>query len=67
MVGENNLFNITILVAVQVDAGDKGLAEPLEQVGGPFSLTDVVCCEIQSNLESLSYVREVRLTPIERR
>jgi hypothetical protein len=44
---------------VAVDPVDEELLERIQDSRGVFSIADVVCNEIESNLESVSYVESV--------
>jgi hypothetical protein len=50
---------VCFMVTVQVDPADEELLDRFDESSGPFSIFDVVRGEIESNLESVSYVRRV--------
>lgn len=54
-------------MAVTVDPTDDELVDRVEKPTGHFSISEVVSAEIESNLESVSYVRRVSVKPSERR
>lgn len=62
----SQLVEIRILVIVSLDLTDESLSETLAEIRGCGSIGDVVCSEIQSNLESVPYVREVDVKQPER-
>ena len=64
---ENGCITVRLTVTVDVDPTDDELLDRFDQSSGSFSITDVVRAEIESNLESVSYVRQVSVEPIERR
>lgn len=53
---------IRVIVTVYVDTTDDTIQSAITESGGLFSAADVVRAEIESNLESVSYVRHVSLT-----
>jgi len=68
MCTHNNAYiTVKFVVTVQVDPTDDELLDRFDQSSGPFSVADVVRAEIESNLESVSYVRHVSVERIERR
>ena len=56
---ENRYLTVKFIVTVQVDRSDDELLDRYDESSSPFSVADVVRSEIQSNLESVSYVRHV--------
>ena len=56
---EKGTVRVTVRVIAYVDPTDQTLAETIAESGGSFSIVDVVRGEIESNLESISYVRHV--------
>jgi len=56
---ENRYLTVKFIVTVQVDPSDDELLDRYDESSSPFSVADVVRSEIQSNLESVSYVRHV--------
>lgn len=50
---------VRVSVAVHVDLTDDAMQYRMAELGDMFSADDVVCAEIISNLESVSYVRQV--------
>lgn len=56
---EKRYITIVFAVTVQVDPTDDELLDRFDESKGSFSITDVVRAEIESNLESVSYVRHV--------
>ena len=60
-VNENRYITVELGVTVQVDPTDDELLDRFDQSSGSFSITDVVRAEIESNLESVSYVRHVSI------
>ena len=68
MSGDDKRYVIVrVIVTVGVDPSDDGLLDRFDESGGSFSIAEVVRAEIESNLESVSYVRQVSIEPIERR
>jgi hypothetical protein len=57
-------IRLRIGVMVTVDPADEELIERIQQSGGALSVADVVCNEIESNLESVSYVTAVAVAPL---
>lgn len=59
----NDQPRVTIMFAVTVcvDPTDEELLAAISESGGSFSIVDVVRAEIESNLESVSYVRHVSI------
>ena len=53
---------IMFAVTVHVDPTDEELLAAISESGGSSSIVDVVRSEIESNLESVSYVRHVSIT-----
>jgi len=60
-------ITVRLLVTVAVDPSDGELLDRFDESSGSFSIAEVVRAEIESNLESVSYVRRVSAEPIERR
>ena len=58
---EQSCVVILLAVTVHVNPREELLAR-INESGGSFSITDVVRAEIESNLESVSYVRHVSIT-----
>lgn len=58
---DNGYITVRLVVTVQVDPTDDELLDKYDESGGPFSVADVVRAEIESNLESVSYVRHVSI------
>jgi len=58
----DDLTEVRCVVTVFVDPKDPELPEILAEAGDNSSIADVVASEIQSNLESVSYVRHVSVT-----
>ena len=56
---EKGTVRVAVRVIAYVDPTDQTLAETIAESGGSFSIVDVVRGEIESNLESVSYVRHV--------
>lgn len=56
---ENGTVRVVVRVVVTVDPADPELLDVINESGGTFSVADVVRAEIESNLESVSYVRHV--------
>ena len=56
---ENRYITVELAVTVQVDPTDDELLDRYDESSGQFSVADVVRSEVQSNLESVSYVRHV--------
>ena len=63
----NGYITVRFTVTVQVDPTDDELLDRFDESSGPFSIAEVVRSEIESNLESVSYVRHVSVKSIERR
>lgn len=64
---EKGWITVKLTVTVDVNPTDDELLDRFDQSSGSFSITDVVRAEIESNLESVSYVRHVSVEQIERR
>jgi hypothetical protein len=60
-VSEPNTVSVVLAMTVQVDPDDVPLVEILAVSGGTCSIADVVRAEVESNLESVSYVRHVSI------
>jgi hypothetical protein len=60
--GDERYIAVTFIVAVHVDPKDDELLDRFES-NGSFSISEVVRAEIESNLESVSYVRHVSVKP----
>lgn len=56
---EEGIVEVALKVRVFVDPEEEELLEVIGKSGGSFSILDVVRAEIESNLESVSYVRHV--------
>ena len=68
MPGDDNAYiTVLVLVTVDVDPSDGELLDRFDESSGSFSIAEVVRAEIESNLESVSYVRRVSIERIERR
>lgn len=63
----NCCITVRVMVTVDVDPSDDELLNRFDESSGSFSIADVVRAEIESNLESVSYVRHVSVERIERR
>lgn len=57
-------IRLRIAVMVTVDPTDHELLERIRDSRGARSVADVVCDEIESNLESVSYVESVAVAPL---
>ena len=57
---EAGKVEVRIAVLVQVDSSDTELLDRMSQSDPSPAVSDVVRSEIQSNLESLSYVQQVK-------
>jgi hypothetical protein len=57
-------IRLRIGVMVTVDPGDEELLDRIRESRGALSIADVVCNEIESNLESVSYVESVAVAPL---
>lgn len=64
---DNHYLTMRLIVTVAVDPSDDELLDRFDESSGSLSITEVICAEIESNLESVSYVRQVSVEPIERR
>lgn len=58
-VEKNGYITVRLSVTVHIDPTDDELLDRYDESSGPFSVADVVRSEVQSNLESVSYVRHV--------
>ena len=59
------IVEVRMIVIVLVDLTQPSLTEALAASGGkPSSLADVVASEVVSNLESVSYVESVIVSPL---
>jgi len=68
MSGDDNRYvTVRVIVTVDVDPSDDELLDRFDESSGSFSIAEVVRAEIESNLESVSYVRHVSVQQIERR
>ena len=68
MSGDDNPYvTVQVIVTVDVDPSDDELLDRFDESSGSFSIAEVVRAEIESNLESVSYVRHVSVERIERR
>jgi len=56
-VDEDKTVVLDIRVRVHVDPADSGIVEQMRESKGDLSILDIVRAEIESNLESVSYVR----------
>lgn len=54
---------VALIVTVEVDSADSELLERLGEADGRASVVDIVSAEINSNLESVSYVCQVSVIP----
>ena len=63
---DRTLTLVEMSVRVEVDSSDAELQERLREDAG-LSIADVVCSEVRSNLESVSYTREVLVNPKDER
>jgi hypothetical protein len=64
---KHQFINVSLTVTVCVDPLDDELLDMFDAAKGRFSVVEVVCDEIKSNLESVSYVRKVSVRTNERR
>lgn len=64
---DNSDITVRVMVTVGVDPSDDELLDRFDESSSSFSIAEVVRAEIESNLESVSYVRSVSVEPIERR
>ncbi len=64
---DNGYITVRLMVTVDVDPSDDELLDRFDESSGSFSIADVVRAEITSNLESVSYVRDITVQRIERR
>jgi hypothetical protein len=53
---------VVLDLTVQVDPEDEQLLEIVRRSRRPLTIPDVVRCEVESNLESVPYVRRVSIT-----
>ena len=58
VIGEG-IVEVAVRVRVFVDPEEEELLQVIRESGGSLSILDVVRGEIESNLESVSYVRHV--------
>lgn len=56
---EQRLVPVIVVLTVYVDPSDEGLWDVIWKSHGALRIADVVRAEIESNLESVSYVRRV--------
>lgn len=63
----DSTITVQLMVTVEVDPSDDELLDRFDESSGSFSVAEVVGAEIESNLESVSYVRQVSVERIERR
>lgn len=56
---EPGTVEVGIRVTVHVDPTDEELLDRVDQSSGPLTVAEVVRSEVESNLESVSYVRHV--------
>lgn len=61
---EKRCVVVTVIVTVHVDPDNGELLERSDVSSGPLSVEEVVRAEVESNLESVSYVRHVSVKPI---
>ncbi len=54
---------VRLVITVHVDSADGDLLDRFDESGGPLSIFDVVRNEIESNLDSIRYVRRVSIKP----
>jgi hypothetical protein len=64
---EIGCITVQVMVTVDVDPNDDELLDKFDESSSSFSIAEVVRAEIESNLESISYVRQVSVERIERR
>jgi hypothetical protein len=64
---EKRCVVVTVIVTVHVDPDDDELLERSSESSSTLSVDEIVRAEIESNLESVSYVRCVSVEGIERR
>lgn len=57
---------VRLLVTVHVDPADGDLLERFDKSSGSFSVVEIVRSEIESNLESVPYVRRVSVKPTQK-
>lgn len=57
------LLTVRVAVTVVVDTNDGELRDRMHHAGKLLSVEQVVCAEVESNLESVSYVRQVLVKP----
>ena len=55
-------MEVQLLVVVHIDANHRELWDALWRFCNRGSFVDIVRCEVQSNLESVPYVRRVTVT-----
>jgi len=55
------VISVRVVVLVSVDPTDEDLLAEIARSRGSLSIADIVCNEIESNLESVSYVRHVTI------
>lgn len=58
---EQSLVPVIVVLTAYVDPNDEGLWDAIWESQGSLSVADVVRAEIESNLESVSYVRHVSI------
>lgn len=59
---EKRYVTVRLSLTVLVDANDHELLDRYDETNGSFSVANIVRSEVQSNLESVSYVRRVTVT-----
>ena len=58
---EQRLVPVVVVLTAYVDPNDEGLWDVIRKSQGSLRIADVVRAEIQSNLESVSYVRRLSI------
>ena len=58
---EQRLVPVVVVLTAYVDPNDAGLWDVIRKSQGSLRIADVVRAEIQSNLESVSYVRRLSI------
>jgi hypothetical protein len=62
--GGKSYTTVRLAITVEVDPASNELLDLFDRSCGSFSISDVVRSEIESNLESVPYVRHVSITCI---
>ena len=62
---ESQFVEVRLTLRVQVDPKDDTLIETFRDSDGTLSVADVVRAEVESNLNSVSYVRDVNVEQLE--